>query len=714
MNLIRDILNQFFRNISIQIRFLFIIIFFLLIMTLILSNLSYELVFQFFKKELQTVIKNNTLNGYNYLGFIFDKIRNKKITEKEALKIIRDSLSGPIVSIYIPLKEDLKPEKILNQLLKEIQYKEQINWNISNNKIIINNPDASQFYQFLIDNFDEDNKSELIEKYKIEIMRDINKATIKIENDGYFYILTAYNPEWLLPDTKFPEDYTLEKIKERFNNQFKNYLTEKEYIEYLNKFGKTPEEQFKFIQNYFKKPKEKPDKYILIVHPFLEGRNLDNAKNNNYYPGRHICVQKNGFYNYTWTNPGENKIRHKVAFLKDFIYNHHHWIAGSALYEDEVYIYADTIKKRIQLISFVVIAIIGLLIILVIRNNIIKPINILSKEVRKITNEIYEPIPLPFRKDEIGILIQSYNSMITELKTKKNIEDSFGKYLPPQLRDAILKNQIPLEGERKEIVILFLDIRDFTTLSSIYSPIEIVELLNQFFDFVSNSISKNYGMIDKFIGDAVMAIFGTPIDLEKPSINAMNSIKDIFQNLREFNSKRILNKKELIDISIGIHKGEAIVGNIGSKHKLEYTAIGDSVNLASRVQGLCKAYKTNVILTDNVYKEILENQFEEIEYIRELDSVRVKGRPQPVVIYEYFGFKNESEINLIKNTMSDYMQGISFYKLQQWEEAAIHFRKVLNYNPNDTVAKVYLNRCNYFYKNPPPIDWDGVFDYKHK
>lgn len=228
------------------------------------------------------------------------------------------------------------------------------------------------------------------------------------------------------------------------------------------------------------------------------------------------------------------------------------------------------------------------------------------------------------------ISLFGYRYFIGE-KEKQEIKKAFSRYVSKEVLDEILKDpkNISLGGEEREITILFSDIRDFTSVSEKLSPKELVNLLNDYFQAMSGEILKHKGILDKYIGDAIMAFWGAPVKDEKQADNAVQAAMAMIKQLEDFN-KKLKEKSNLeINIGIGIFSGPAVVGNIGSETRFDYTAIGDSVNIASRLEGLTKTYKTKIILSESVEKKLKDNY--PLEF---LGSVEIRGRKELVKIYK--------------------------------------------------------------------------------
>jgi len=219
---------------------------------------------------------------------------------------------------------------------------------------------------------------------------------------------------------------------------------------------------------------------------------------------------------------------------------------------------------------------------------------------------------------------------------------------------------------------------------------------------MTDVIFKYDGTLDKYIGDAIMAIFGAPLDFPDHPSKACHAALEMMSELERLNQKWIDEGKKSLDIRIGITTGPMMVGNMGSEQRFDYTAMGDSVNLGSRLEGANKNYNTNIIISEFTFERV-KNDFT----CMELDSVRVKGKKRPVKIYSLVGYKNLPSIQ--EEVINQFNQGIAFYKKKKWDKAIHIFENITALDPDLYAAQVYVERCNNFKKNPPPSDWDGVY-----
>jgi adenylate cyclase len=239
--------------------------------------------------------------------------------------------------------------------------------------------------------------------------------------------------------------------------------------------------------------------------------------------------------------------------------------------------------------------------------------------------------------------------IFAEEENVKYIKNTFSKFVSSDVVDELLKDpsKIALGGSKKEITIFFSDIRGFTTMSEALGPEELVKLLNEYLSAMTEIILEYKGTIDKYMGDAIMAFWGAPIELEDHSYYACVAALYQMQHLKKMQAVWKSKNLPSIDIGIGLNSGQAVVGNMGSSHRMEYTCMGDTINLGSRLEGSNKMYGTNIIISEYTYERVKERV-----YARELDLVKVKGKTQPVRIYELIGLINDSDFEKIKRPLS--------------------------------------------------------------
>lgn len=296
------------------------------------------------------------------------------------------------------------------------------------------------------------------------------------------------------------------------------------------------------------------------------------------------------------------------------------------------------------------------------------------------------------------------------IKQEKAIKNKFASKVSKSVMEDILKNidNNEFSAKNKEITIFFSDIRGFTQISEQLKAKELIEYLNAYMEPMSSIIIKNQGTIDKFIGDAIMAYWNAPIDVENHADMAVKASLEQLVALDELNRKFVKDKLPIIDIGIGLNSGEVIVGEMGSSLRSDYTVIGDAINLGSRVESLCKYYGSKLNIT-NFTKDKLKEKY----IFRFLDFVRVKGKNQPVEIWQVIG-KGEVQDEL-KDELEDYHKAIEFYKESNFLDALELFIKLdnLENKTNKNIYKIYIKRCEEFIQTPPK-DFDGVYEHTTK
>ncbi|MCL2008020.1 MAG: response regulator [Treponema sp.] len=305
---------------------------------------------------------------------------------------------------------------------------------------------------------------------------------------------------------------------------------------------------------------------------------------------------------------------------------------------------------------------------------------------------------------------------------QKKTRIAFARYVPIDVMDEIIKKSQTqsTQSETRVVAILFSDIRGFTKISENTTAQELVNFLNRYFSDMGNEIIAEGGNIDKFIGDAIMAIFGAPKSLENSSVSAIKAAIRMVKALSKLDTSGITLPEAGFGTGIGLNCGECIVGNIGFQDKLDYTVIGDTVNLASRVEGVTKYYKQSIIVSENIY-----NAAKDSFIFRKADSVRVVGKEQPVGLYTvYEAWQGEADpetpesLVINREALDQYNKGLQLYYIREWESAKQYFEKALaiaeKAGKSDYLPALYLNRIDEFKLNPPPPDWDATINMTDK
>ncbi len=297
-----------------------------------------------------------------------------------------------------------------------------------------------------------------------------------------------------------------------------------------------------------------------------------------------------------------------------------------------------------------------------------------------------------------------------KLKFERNVRKAFGRFVPEQIIDELVneaENQKRIGiGEKRDVAILFSDIRSFTSISECNRPETIVAFLNRYFTIMCTIIKKHGGTVDKFIGDAIMALFGAPVSYEDNARRAVAAACEMREALATVPLEDlVLPPGMTFSTGIGVHYGDVIVGSIGSDEKTDYSVIGDSVNLASRLEGLTKTYGAKILISEATKDDIKGADF----VFRHLDDVKVKGKAQAVPIYAV-----DKAIDDFSPEYRDaYEKGFSLYKQGVFNLAREYFAQAVAEAENDKAARLMLDRCDEFIKNPPAI-WDGAITYNTK
>jgi adenylate cyclase len=262
------------------------------------------------------------------------------------------------------------------------------------------------------------------------------------------------------------------------------------------------------------------------------------------------------------------------------------------------------------------------------------------------------------------------------------------------------------------MTVLFSDIRKFTSISEEMTPEESFHLLNQYLLRMESPINANEGFVDKYVGDAIMALFSeSPIDISGEKIKssadrAVNAAIGMRYQLDEFNKSYEKTQNHALNMGIGINTGPLMLGTVGSAHRLDTTVIGDSVNLASRLEKLTQFYKSSIIISEWTFHNL---SHPELINVREIDLVIVKGRIEPCTIYEVYEVDQERIKELKNQTKAILSTGIKRYKAKKFKEALTYFKEAKTIFPQDIIPLLYIKRCYAYIKNPPPVNWSGVF-----
>ncbi len=312
----------------------------------------------------------------------------------------------------------------------------------------------------------------------------------------------------------------------------------------------------------------------------------------------------------------------------------------------------------------------------------------------------------------LTFIVLTFMKFLRTEKEKSFIRNAFTHYLSNDVVSELLNHpeKLNLGGEKKYLTALFTDVKGFSTISESLDPQDLVKLLNSYLSEMSNIILSLKGTIDKYEGDAIISFFGAPLEFEDHAKRACLSairMKKMEDYLNDHFIKENMTPSKLLT-RIGINTGDMVVGNMGTEQKMDYTIMGNSVNLASRLEGVNKQYGTWVMISENTRKEIGDDFF-----VRRLDRVRVVGIQQPVRLFELIDEKVNADPKKVE-AVEIFHRGLELFEERDWEGARNEFKKVLEVLPDDGPAKIYIKRCNDFKRKSPPASWDGVFNLSMK
>lgn len=294
---------------------------------------------------------------------------------------------------------------------------------------------------------------------------------------------------------------------------------------------------------------------------------------------------------------------------------------------------------------------------------------------------------------------------ISEENLRKGVRSAFENFMDPKVVHEILKEpgDIKLGGEEREVTVYFSDIEQFSSISEKLKPSELIELLNEYLSEMTDQILDHGGFLDKYIGDAIVAAFGAPLEQPDHAVKACLATIDNQQRLRELNAKFKEEGRLQIQARIGLNSGRVLVGNVGSTNRLSYTVIGDEVNLGARLEAANKYYGTYTMISERTY-ELARDHIE----ARELDMIRVVGKEKPVKVYELIDRKGKIQ-EAKREVIQLYEEGLQMYRKKEWQKAIGMFQEALNKDPNDGPSLTYMERCKGYIQDPPLENWDGVY-----
>ncbi|CCQ73276.1 GAF domain-containing protein [Magnetospira sp. QH-2] len=295
--------------------------------------------------------------------------------------------------------------------------------------------------------------------------------------------------------------------------------------------------------------------------------------------------------------------------------------------------------------------------------------------------------------------------MLEDISAEKRVKSTMSRYMDPGLADKLLESgEDLLGGQNSKATMLFTDIKSFTTLSEELGPQATVSLLNEYFTIMVECVSQEGGMLDKYIGDAIMAEFGIPLPHDDDEDRALRTGIAMQSQLGDWNANRRAHGQPEVGMRVGINTDVVVSGNIGSPKRMDYTVIGDGVNLASRLEAACKQYGAHILISENT-RSALRGTYR----MREVDLLVVKGKTQPVPVFEVLDYYKDNEFPNMMDVMGHFQEGINHFRAAEWDRAITKFNEALKANPNDACSKMYIERCEHLKEAPPAGEWNGVW-----
>lgn len=399
-----------------------------------------------------------------------------------------------------------------------------------------------------------------------------------------------------------------------------------------------------------------------------------------------------------------DKKKYLVTYQSLSSVGHEEWLIGIVVPVND---FVHDLQKThlITLLINLGILIFGIIAVSILITRVVRPLKKITEEIVLIQNfELNETPRITSRIKEIGYIADALHSMKKGLRI-------FQRYIPATLVRQLIETgeETRIGGVKKPLAILFSDIKDFMTISEKVDPDELTPHLCEYFDELSQIIALNNGTIDKYIGDAIMAFWGAPQPIDQPALHAAKAALRCINRSTQLNKRWQAEGKPILYTRLGLHVGETIVGNFGSSERINYTAFGDTTNIASRLEGINKVYGTQIIVSDAVYQLIKDDCI-----LRMIDCVTVKGKYEYSYIYELVAETRGEVFYDIELYVIAFAKGYTAYKNQQWDDAIVHFKECLEIYPEDTIAHIFIKRCENFKLNPPPVDWKGIWQLSEK
>jgi adenylate cyclase len=374
------------------------------------------------------------------------------------------------------------------------------------------------------------------------------------------------------------------------------------------------------------------------------------------------------------------------------------WKVGVIVPEDD---FIGGVKQE-MLISLLIclgVLLISIVLAILISRSISKPIRLLTRETGRIKNfHLDEKVEIRSRILEIQLMSDAIAVMKSGLQ-------AFRRYVPAELVRQLISTgeEAHLGGHKRDLTVFFSDIRGFTTIAEGMTPEALMLHLSEYFDELTQILSEQHGTVDKYIGDGIMAFWGAPVHDDNHALHACNAALICQERLQDLNQKWVAAGESPLPTRIGISTGETVVGNVGSSERINYTVMGDNVNLASRLEGVNRLYGTQIIVSRATY-EAVADKF----WFRPLDIVAVKGRREGTIIYELMMRKGQEDSDRTTRLCTEFTRGFEAYLARDWEGALEIFQNLSTEFPGDTPTDLYLTRCRHYKAHPPEADWQGI------
>ncbi|MGB1190515.1 MAG: adenylate/guanylate cyclase domain-containing protein, partial [Pseudomonadales bacterium] len=310
----------------------------------------------------------------------------------------------------------------------------------------------------------------------------------------------------------------------------------------------------------------------------------------------------------------------------------------------------------------------------------------------------------------LSVILINGRFYLNEMGQKAYIKDAFGQYLSPTVVADLVKDpdKLTLGGEEREMTAYFSDIAGFSTFSEGMTPTQLVEFLNEYLTEMCDLIIASDGTIDKFEGDAIIAFWGAPIDQPHHARQACFASIDMNKALMNLREQWMGQGLPKVSVRMGVNTGRMVVGNMGSSQRINYTIMGDAVNLAARLEGANKAFGSDLMISESTYLQCADDVD-----VRELDIIRVVGKAEPIRVYQLLDRKNQTS-GALADVVELYGQGLKLIRDRNFVDAEAVFRTCVDLMPEDGPSKTHLARVEWFLRTPPPADWDGVMELKEK